>query len=129
MGREQDYARLYTETLAIPPGATASFQTVPGFYGFAVEYISGGSLSVGGPSFTFGGSFTYMTGASGAAAASFAFGSSYTINNLFTLANSNVFMINDFVGRFNLIATGATSVLSLARVFTSTADLYSGIPG
>lgn len=105
MSREQDLGRIYTETLAIPSGVTASFLTVPGLYGFAVEYISGGSLSVGGPSFSLG--------------ASFINGSSFATSQLFTLATTNVFMVNDFVGSFNLIATGATAVCCLARVFTN----------
>lgn len=130
MGREQDLGRLYTETLAIPAGSTATFLTVPGMYGFAVEYISGGSLSVGGPSFSFGSSFTYVTGISNALGASASVGSSYSINPLFTLANTNVLMINDFIGQFNLIATGATSVCSVARVFTGGAfsQLNSLVP-
>jgi|SRR6266850_3069633 len=104
MAREQDYGRLYCETLYIPAGSTATFLTVPGFYGFAVQYISGGSLSIGGPSLYLG--------------ASYINGSSFAANQLFTLANTSAFMINDFIGGFNLIATGATSVCSLARVFT-----------
>lgn len=113
MAREQDLGRLYAETLGIPAGATAVFTTVPGMYGFAVEYISGGSLSIGGPSFNIMGTSlspgsTYQVGGYGA-----------TTGTIFTLANTNVFMINDFVGTFHLIATGATTICSLVRTFTN----------
>jgi len=111
MSREQDFGRLYCETLAIPAGSTATFLTIPGFYGFAVQYVSGGSLSIGGPSFGLG--------------ASYINGSSFAINQLFTLTNNNTFNISDFVGSFNLIATGATSVVCMARVFTNGA--FSGL--
>lgn len=111
MAREQDLGRIFTETLAIPPGATATFLPVPGQYAVAIQYISGGSLSLGGPSVSIGTSFingsSFQLGGFGA-----------TTGGIFTFANTNVMMLNDFIGSFNLLATGATSVCSIIRAFT-----------
>lgn len=103
MGREQDYGRLYCETLIIGDGITATFATEAGRYGFEIHLLSGSSLSIGGPSFQAGSSFT--------AGVTFPF--------LYTLPSSIPFGIPEFVGSFNIIPTGATAIVSLARVYTN----------
>jgi hypothetical protein len=109
MAREQDVSRIQCETLAIPPGATATvaFRASAGFYGLALKYMSGGSLSISGATMT----TDAINGAS-------VIGSSAATAQSYLLGTSEVLNINHFVGDFYLTATGSTAVCGLIRQFT-----------
>lgn len=109
MAREQDIGRILCETIAVPPGATAAafFPSTAGFYGMAIKYLSGGSLSLVGASTSLNG-FT----------ASAVTGSTYATASAYLMGTSEVVNVNHFVGDFYLQATGSTAVAALIRQYT-----------
>lgn len=89
---------MYAETLALPAGVTAEIKMLPNQIGVIFKYISGGSLSVVGPSVSLG--------------------STYAINQTYLLGTGEIQNIA-LSGSIYLLATGSTCVLSMERLLSA----------
>lgn len=105
MGNQRDdIFTLFPETLAIPAGATAVINPLPGQMGMLMKYVSGGSILIQGATFL---------GVNGNSV-----GSSYAINQQYILGTAEILSI-DMSGLLYVQATGSTSVISLLRTLDS----------
>lgn len=101
--RDEDTKYVYPETIHIAAGVTMMVLPMPGQLGLQLKYVSGGSLSVVGSTFTQYG---------------VVHGCTYAVNNIYTLGTSEILSLNQS-GPLYLMGTGATVVANMFRRLSS----------
>lgn len=100
--RDEVFA-IFPETLALPPGVTAVIMPVAYQNSVGLKYISGGSLTLIGATFTVDG---------------IVHGSTYATSKQYLITSSEFFNTN-MSGPMYLMATGTTCVAGLVRYLDS----------